>query len=145
MTWYSLNDFYFEKTWKIPISNFRSFCNLSSKYISKHSKFRRKNADTSLTTYIYIFRIVCCTARLLQAEAMEALLYRPLGLVDNDTLPTAPTGYRVPPPAWNLPAALVRSGSQTRVCQCVEAMVRQRRLHFAGGWRDSRRVDFRSE
>ena len=30
-------------------------------------------------------------------------------------------------------------------CQCVEAMVRQRRLHFAGGWSDSRKTDFRSE
>ena len=39
---------------------------------------------------------------------------RPLRPVDDDTLPTAPTGYRISPPAWNLPAAVVRSGSQNR-------------------------------
>ena len=33
---------------------------------------------------------------------------------DNDTLPTAPTGYRVSPPAWNLSTAVVRPGSQNR-------------------------------
>ena len=58
--------------------------------------------------------------RLLRAEAMEALLYgcmtwaspRPLPVTEEDTPPTTPASYRVPPRARHLPTAFVRSGPQ---------------------------------
>ena len=59
--------------------------------------------------------------RLLRAEAMEALLKRmhgvgppprPLPVTEEDTPPTTPASYRVPPRARHLPTAFVRSGPQ---------------------------------
>lgn len=93
--------------------------------------------------------------RLLQAEAMEALLY---GCVawsprqDHYALLTT-IHYRL---LLRVIGYHRRRGTYRQLsyaqalkivgCQCVEAMVRQQRLHFAGGgWPDSRRTDFRSE
>ena len=59
--------------------------------------------------------------RLLRAEAMEALLHgcmtcppppRPLSVTEEDTPPTTPASYRVPPRARHLPTTFVRSGPQ---------------------------------
>ena len=37
---------------------------------------------------------------------------RPLPITEEDTPPTAPASYRVPPGAWHLPTAFVHSGPQ---------------------------------
>lgn len=93
--------------------------------------------------------------RLLQAEAMEAWLYGCVAWSPRqdhyDLLTTIHYRLLLRVIGYRRRRGTYRQLSYAQAlkivgCQCVKAMVRQRRLHFAGrGWPDSRRTDFRSE